>query len=499
LKDISEYTKNTSVFELSAHLYEKIINGKIQTFSELKEYSSIIPRGSQIQIILMNAFTLIRNLHWGFFKDIDYPSYPKVWKEIVIPDSDYKYAGDLKRNMTISSIYIAMMDIHGYTKFCKQSNRNISMLELLDSFMQGDIAKITQENNVVSRRTMGDEIILLGTSATDIINSVLSIIDYFGKRKIIKSEELSKSRPGAKIILPDMHISAGIAGGKIYTPLIITRDGDLSGDIVNTAARLQARANKISPLSTRVIITKHLKYKYMKELEEGKGEIDTGLRFFNSGIIEFKGISISLYYLLFRREDYYILEYQDEMLDLYDSIKSNLWKNKVFPNLIKLLIKALLSMPSFRIKTLLGDGKKIVLRNSELIDLCNNALNAYSTKKDYSSALTILDSLIIYLVKVQSFDTLVLQYSKDIFRVYSSILLIYKIEIENLLEARIEKLLSLEDRKTYNLVKKHFYIYEKIRSQVRDSRELCNRKSLWYKIIEDETDNLELSIYSGKV
>ena len=498
MKNISEYKKETSVFELSAHLYEKIINGKIKTFSELKEYSSVIPRGSRIQIILMNAFKLIRNLHWGFFKDIDYPSYPKVWKEIVIPDSDYKYAGDLKRNMTISSIYIAMIDIHGYTKFCKQNNRNLSMLQLLDNFMQGDISKIAQENNVVSRRAMGDELILVGTSATDIINSVLSIIDYFGKRKIIKSEELSKSRPGAKIMLPDMHISAGIAGGKIYTPLIITMDGDLSGDIVNTAARLQARANKISPVSTRVIITKHLKYKYMKELEDGKGGVETGLRFFNSGIIEFKGISISLYYLLFRREDFYILKYQDEMLALYDSIKSNLWKNKVFPNLIKLLIKALLSMPVFRITAVMGEGRKIMLKNSELIDLCKNALNSYSIKKDYSGSLTVLGNLITYLVKVPSFDTLVLQYTKDIFRIYSSILLVYDMEIENLLEARIEKLLSLEDRKTYNLVKKHFHIYEKIRNQVRNTDELCNRKSLWYKIIEDETDNLELNIYSGK-
>ncbi len=47
----------------------------------------------------MNAFKLIRNLHWGFFKDIDYPSYPKIWKEVVIPDLDYKYAGNLKRNI----------------------------------------------------------------------------------------------------------------------------------------------------------------------------------------------------------------------------------------------------------------------------------------------------------------------------------------------------------------------------------------------------------------
>ena len=38
------------------------------------------------------------------------------------------------------------------------------------------------------------------------------------------------------------------------------------------------------------------------------------------------------------------------MLTLYGSIKSDLWKNKVFPDLLKLLIKVLKSMPGFKIK-----------------------------------------------------------------------------------------------------------------------------------------------------
>lgn len=365
--------------------------------------------------------------------------------------------------------------------------------------MQGDIGKITQENNVVSRRARGDEIILVGTSATDIINSVISIIDYFSKRKIIKNKKLTKSRPGAKIILPDMHVTAGIAGGKMYTPLIITEDGDLSGDVVNTAARLQARANKISPTETRVIITKHVRHKFLKEQKERGDSRDHELNFFNSGLIEFKGISIHLYDLLFREKDLYLLEFQDEMLKLYDSLKRGLWKNKVFPDLLRLLITVLNCMPGFRIIVVLGDGKKIVLGNSELIDLSKKSLNAYSVKKDYSRALSFLDRIIGYLKKVHSFDGLVLEYITGISEIYTAILNEYDIEIENLVESRIDKILSLEERKTYNLVKKHFHIYEKLRSHVRNSSELGNRKALWYKIIENKTDKIELSIYSGKI
>lgn len=498
MKDINEYRKETTVYELSTHIYERIINGKIRSFSELKEYSSRIPRGPQLQILLMNAYKLIRNLYWGFFKDIDYPSYPKVWKEVVIPDKDYKYAGNLKRNMTISSIYIAMLDIHGYTKFCKQNNRNLSMLQLLDNFIQGDISKISQENNVVSRRARGDEIILIGTSGSDIINSVLSIIDYFGKRKIIKNDELSKSRPGIKIMLPDMHIAAGIAGGRIYTPLIITEDGDISGDIINTAARLQARANKISPTDTRVIITKHVRYQYLKEKKELKDSIETDLHFFNSGTIEFKGTSIPLYYLLFRKKDFYILNYQKEILELYNSIKNQLWKNMVFPNLIKLLIKVLQSMPPFKISIDPGNGQILDIKNAEIIDLCKKSLKCYSSEKNYSRALKLMDKILIFLHKVPAMDTLVYQYTSDINEVYNKILIKYNNEIEHILESKIEKILSVDERKTYNLVKKHFHIYEKLRSQARGSNELGNKKALWYKIIENETENLEINIYSGK-
>jgi hypothetical protein len=499
MKDITEYKQETSVFELSAHLYEKIINGNLKTFSDLKNYCSKIPKGPQLQIILMNAFKLIRNLYWGFFKDIDYPSYPKIWKEMVIPDEEYKYAGNLKRNMTISSIYIAMMDIHGYTKFCRLNNRNLSMLELLDDFMQADISKISQENNVVSRRARGDEIILIGTSGTDIINSVLSIIDYFGKRKIIKSDELAKSRPGVKIMLPDMHITAGIAGGRIYTPLIITEDGDISGDIVNTAARLQARANRISPKDTRVVLTKHVRYQYLKEQKRTQESGGPDLHFFNSGTIAFKGTSIPLYYLVFRKKDFYILDFQNEMLELYESINSNLWKNRVFPNLIKLLIKVLQSMPGFKIVAESGDGKKIILRNAELIELSKKILKYYMINMDYSKALKLLDRLILYLSKIPSFDTLVFQYIIDIQRNYRIIADIYNSEIENLLDNRIEKILSLEERKTYYLVKSHFHIYEKLRNQVRKNDSLTNRKAVWYKIIEDKADIIALSIYSGKI
>ncbi|MDA3938741.1 MAG: hypothetical protein PF693_05465, partial [Spirochaetia bacterium] len=80
-----------------------------------------------------------------------------------------------------------------------------------------------------------------------------------------------------------------------------------------------------------------------------------------------------------------------------------------------------------------------------------------------------------------------------------NILYTYNSEIENFLESKIGEILSHKEQKTYSLVKKHFQIYEKLQNQVRISSNLCNRKALWYRIIDNESDKLDLSIYSGKV
>ena len=171
----------------------------------------------------------------------------------------------------------------------------------------------------------------------------------------------------------------------------------------------------------------------------------------------------------------------------------------VFPDLMILLLKVLKSMPGFGINVSLGNGEKVVLSNSELIDLLKKSHSCYSERKDYSRALNLLSRIISYLEKVPSFDGLILAYAAGINRIYTTILNAYDNEIENLVESKIDKILSLEEQKTYNLVKRHYHIYEKLRSHVRSSSELCNRKALWYKIIEEETDKIELSIYSGKV
>ncbi len=481
----------SNIYELSSHLYEMILDEKIRTFSGLIDYTGYIFTTPPRQVVLMSAFKLIRKLYWGFFKDIDYPSYPKLWHEIVIPDKRYKYAGNIKRNSTISNIYAAILDVHGYTAFCRQNNRNLSMLHLLDTCIQGDIGKITQEHNVLSRREQGDEIILVGTSAVDIIHSVLSIVDYFSKRKVISSDALTRARPGARIILPDMFISAGIAGGKMYTPLIITEDGELSGDVINTAARLQVRANAVSPFSTRITVTKHVVFRYRKESPQT-------LNFFNSGIISFKGTALSVYEVIFKKEDHYILQYQEEMQDLYSALEKKLWRNQVFTSLITLLIKVCRNVPAFKLKHSTEGNKNKKIQNADIIKLAEKTLLLYSTQDNYVKAVLYLRRIVDYLGKVQIFDQLVLEYALKVTEKYEKIVREFKDEIEKRLDDRYASIFPPDTAQVYQSVKKQALIYEKLKDQAIQDGGVLKKKSIWYTLMEENLGNLSFSLYSGK-
>ena len=345
MKDIKEYVSTTSPYEILVHLYEKVLDREFTTFEALRTYASVLPNGPRTNLILKKTFDLQRKLYWGFFRDVTPDSHPKVWNAVVLPDSQFAFAGDLKRYMSIPDIYIGMVDIHGYTKYCRENRHNLSMLDLLDRMIQEDIPEIAAKEGVVSRRTQGDMILLLGASASDMLRTVLLIVDYFSKRRRIADDVKPAGRPGSGFILPEFMISAGIAGGQKYTPLIITKDGDLSGDIINTAARLQARAGKISPERNKILVTNHVYQRIQSCDEKGDRGLISKVDFFNTGTIEFKGISLSVYDVVFLSTEAYRLSYRDLMEELYDALDKSMWKSKVFVDTLRVAARIADNLP----------------------------------------------------------------------------------------------------------------------------------------------------------
>ncbi|MDR1596758.1 MAG: hypothetical protein LBR99_03535, partial [Treponema sp.] len=115
MKDLTEYRDTTSEEELFSFFYDKILSREISAFSSLKEFAGPVLKDKRAYPVIMRCFELIRRLYWGFFSGMTLGTHRKLWRELVIPDKDFPDAGDLKRTISISNLYISMMDIHGYT------------------------------------------------------------------------------------------------------------------------------------------------------------------------------------------------------------------------------------------------------------------------------------------------------------------------------------------------------------------------------------------------
>ncbi len=499
MKHILEFSEKTSAYELFTHLHDKIINKEITVFSQLEEYTEKLPLNQLTSTVIQKAFNLIKQLYWGFTKDIDKSSYAKLWKELVIPGRRYDFGGDPKRNISISNIYIAILDIHGYTKFCQENKKNLSNLHLLDNFIENGVKGITRRFETLSQRERGDEIILLSASATDILSATLSIIDNFSQKKVIRDKTVTQSRSQYEIVLPTFKISAGIAGGNISTPLIVTEKGNLSGFLFNTAARLQARANELSPKESKIIVSQQVYLSFEKENAAEKSDIYSRgvIYFFNNGPVLFKGMSISTYEAVFLEEYKYKEKFSKETEELFKSIKENNWKEGIFSRLLELIAKVSTCMPEFYLDTGL-DEYTTGFNNSGLARLCSEVNNLYVYQENCIQAISMLGSIIEKLKQINKFDRLTLEYSEGIFTRYIMLIDIFKEKIDVEIEKNINTIFNEKQKKAYYLCRKNMDLYKRLKEYAQKSKSIEKKKFIWYNLIDENKESLEFKIYSGK-
>ena len=464
--EIAEYNKETTFYELFFFLYVKIMKKEVTTFEQLVSLTERIPLSYKKEHALKSGFHLIRKLNWGFFSQLTLELYPKLYERLTIENRDFSFGADLKRNMTITNIYISFIDIHGYTAFCFNSGINTSRLQKLDDFIEQNITKIAKENHVISRRIRGDEIIIAGSSALDIVETTVQIADYFSARNIVKSRKIINSRSSRPVLLPDMSISAGIAGGKKYTPLIITSDGDLSGTVVNTAARLQAQANKMSKDTNRILTANHVVMNFKTEAKAKKDPLLTEnlLGFFNAGVVSFKGIKLTVNEIIIDEREKYRIGYQDKISDLIDSLEKNLWGEDIFANMVDLICTACYKLPSFTIQLDEKYEEFTALSKDDFIQISQRALYLFLSSS-YEESVAGLNVIIPYLKNAPGMDYFVAAYSESIIEVYQKLVNKYQMEIEKPGDAKISK-------KT--------------------------KKSVWKSVVDLEKKNLAFELYFGK-
>ena len=80
MKNIAEFSPQTSMYELACHFTDKIVAGEITTFGELREYAESVPDGRNTREAFTKAFERIRKMNWGLFSGLDIERYPKLWE-----------------------------------------------------------------------------------------------------------------------------------------------------------------------------------------------------------------------------------------------------------------------------------------------------------------------------------------------------------------------------------------------------------------------------------
>jgi hypothetical protein len=489
-----------SEHEFFSFLYDKIISKEITTFAKLKELIAPAMKEKWISSAVMRAFQLLKRLNWGFFCNVDPSTHKKLWKEVVLTDKDFPEAGELKRTLQISDLYVAMLDIHGYTKFCMESRKNLSMMHTLDWAIENEIKRISTACGAISQRERGDEMVVVAASATDALMVTLCIIDYFGKTNIVGDPEISTKRAGNAEALPIFKITGGITGGNTQSPLIITERGNLAGFLLNSGARLQTRANELSPKESRVMIAKQVMMNYEKESAGNKCILkqNDSVYFFDTGHIEFKGVMIPTCEVVFDKSERYKEKFAAEMTKLLGSIRDNLWEQRIYQDLMELLIKVAHSMPKFSVTPSRPLHGMQTVTNESYVQLCRLALKAYCVDEDYYTAVEFLRYMIEVSELIPLYDRLILDYLKGVTEKYSILLNAFEVHLDKEIEEKAADIFHGNNYKTWLAAKNGAQVYEKLLTIGKKSKEITKKKNVWLSLLAQNKEQMEFTLYSGK-
>jgi hypothetical protein len=300
--------------------------------------------------------------------------------------------------------------------------------------------------------------------------------------------------------LPNFKITAGITGGNTTSPLIITERGNLSGFLLNSGARLQMRANELSPTESRIMIAKQVQMNFIKENEKDRSNLfkNNKIYFLDTGHIEFKGVIIPTCEAVFYEADHYKKGFSEELNKLFSAIKENLWEQRIFTDLMELLIKSAQVMPKFTASPPTPINGMKTITNESFVQLCKNALKAYNVDEDYFQAVELLKTFVILIEQIPQYERLILDYLKGVTEKYDMLLKSYNGTIERELEVRSAAIFQGNYYKAWQAAKNAASVYEKLKNMGKKSPEIPKKRALWVSLIKQNAEKMEFVLHSGK-
>lgn len=433
--------------------------------------------------VYRQCFDLIREMHWGLFRDLNREDFPELWRILVSGDKWHPDVGDLKRKVNTASLYCGLIDIHAYTDFCQRNKLNFSMIEMLDSMIQREIREIARKNRCIARRTGGDMIILVGADAGQLIRTVLGVIDFFSVRRMIKSRELSETRTGFQVAMPDLYISGGITGGLAYSSIVITQDGDLSGSIVNTASRLQSFAGIVSPTKSTVIVTAQV---HTALRGEGSRESERNFAFFNYGRVMFKGIDVPVLEVLYSEPDFHKLGYQHEYTTLLKTINKGLLRERLLPDMLALVERALEAQPGDR-----ASVRQIERALREILDL-------WEAREGLERLGERLAGLKAEIDRIERFDRVVGIYLQQTAELFERIGRDYEYRLTEAVLAQRASIFASRERRILRLAERLSILRARLLERGRAVLPEAMSRKTWNAVLDRFASEWKFEIYSGK-
>jgi class 3 adenylate cyclase len=461
---------------------EGIAAGDIRNIADLRARTDAWPEGPFKHAAFETGFALIKKLHWGYFESLDPARFPGLWTELVLPDPKWDFAGDLKRSISLPNLFIGLIDLHGYTKFCRENRKNLSRLTQLDAIIQHEVPKVVSRVGVLARRVRGDEILMIGASAADVVEAVLLAGEFFRHENAAPGS--AEKFPN---VFPRFEIAAGVAGGQGFTDLVVTEDGDLSGDAVNTAARLQSRAGRISPDRARIMVTGNVERKLASETartqDRARYRLLQGVEFMDAGKVEFKGVTVSVHDAVFTDgPDARRLEYRHALESLYESLEARLWRGKVFEDAV-------------RLAEFMGsvEGNAMIAQSRLQSRL---ATVAFSQER-YEDAVAEFGSLIELLTSCGGADPLALEYLRGVLGCYRRLAAAFAESLDAAVDSSPSMVFTTDkDAASFKLLKTHNDTFIRVRDAAR--QRVRNRKALWYRVSDGAAEDLRVRVGEPK-
>ena len=470
--------------------FDQIIDRKITSIADLQQDLEELGWHPRLESVYTRCHRLIREMHWGMFARLDPETHKDLWKILTVTNRSMPSFADLKRDVLVPNLYVGMLDIHDYTDFCRRNRDNTSMLRILDNVIETDMRAIADKNGCLSSRSAGDMIIIIGASADSAIRACLGVIDCFSRTRLIKAAAISETRTGKSFLMDDFHVAGGVAGGQHYSSLVITEAGDISGPVVNTAARLQSFAGTVAPKSSKLMTTSHVH----QNLDRATGTGPT-LHFFDCGKVEFKGVSVRVHELLFGEREVKKVRYQGAFAALESAATKGAWTDDLIPLAVHLVVAVLKVSPVRRVKL---ESEAKTYSNQAIVALCQEAIRLYEAESSHRNVSAILLTVIALLESAREFDNLVLIHVRQIVEAYDSMTREFEaLTVERILGNQ-KSLFSAKERAAIDHASKLEVIRDSLIERGKANNHIYSPALLWNKIVTEYGADWDHRIYSGK-